>query len=542
VTQSAEIANLNYRWSQALVSGLVAAGIQRAIISPGARSTPLTLAMLRQPALTCEIVLDERCAAFLALGIAKASRRPVALLATSGTAVGNWLPAVIEAGLAGVPLILISADRPPEMLGLGANQTVPQVGIFSQHVRACHALGTPDPDFAPPSLFALAARVVEQACWPHPGPVHINQPFREPLVPDSTQTLDSAALPATIRVALPESSPDPLAIAELAGAISGRPGAIMCGEMPASPGFPAAVTQLAERLGCPILAEPLSNLRFGSHPRNRLAVRYNQWLGDSPLTGQTEWLLRFGAFPVTRKLQDFLAKHRGLMALADPWPRWNDPTHRLTHLLRTSPEQACTALLAGELQAPPADWLTQWQAAEAECSTAADDPAASLIHHFLAALPGGWPVFVGASLAIRTLDSHSGSASRDLEFFANRGASGIDGNISSALGIAIERGRVVALLGDLTSQHDIGGLANAQGRDAIIVVINNGGGGIFWHLPQATLPELERGWLTPQHIDFQAAAGTFGLRFAKTTADRSLTDTLHRAITAGGPHLIEVIL
>lgn len=542
MTRPAEIANLNYRWSQALVDGLVAAGVQHAVISPGARSTPLTLAILRQPALACEIIIDERCAAFLALGIAKASRRPVVLLATSGTAVGNWLPAVIEANLAGIPLILISADRPPEMQGLGANQTVPQVGIFGQQVRACHALGTPEADFAPASLFALAARVAEQACWPHPGPVHINQPFREPLVPDPSSAANRAAPLPNIQVSLPQLQPDQQAIAQLAESISGRPGAIICGEMPANPAFATVLTQLAEQLDCPVLAEPLSNLRFGPHPRNRLAFRYNQWLDASPLAGQAEWLLRFGAFPVTRKLQNMLNGHRGLMALADPWPRWNDPTHAMTHLLRATPEQVCAGLLACQPAPARAGWQAEWQAAEAESPALCDSAEARLIHHFLAAIPGGWPVFVGASLAIRKLDSHSGSASRPLEFFANRGASGIDGNISSALGIAIERGRVIALLGDLTSQHDIGGLANAHHRDAIIVVINNGGGGIFKELPQATLPEVERGWLTPQHIDFKSAAATFDIGYAQTTADRSLTDTLHRAITAGGPHLIEVIL
>ncbi|RIX49617.1 MAG: 2-succinyl-5-enolpyruvyl-6-hydroxy-3-cyclohexene-1-carboxylic-acid synthase [Rhodocyclales bacterium GT-UBC] len=541
MNQSIEIANLNYRWSQALVGGLVAAGVQRTVISPGARSTPLALAMLRHPGLSSEIVVDERCAAFLALGMAKASRRPVAVLATSGTAVGNWLPAVIEASLAGIPLILISADRPPALLGLGANQTIPQVGIFGQYVRACHALGSPEPGFAPASLTALAARVVEQASWPHPGPVHINQPFQEPLVPSLTELPSAPPLPIPIRVAPAELHPDPASIDELAKALSGRPGAIICGEMPATPGFAQAVTQLAERLNCPILAEPLSNLRFGPHPRHRISTHYSRWLGDSALAGQAEWILRFGAVPVTRKLQDMLARHSGLMALADPWPRWNDPNHRLTHLLRCTPDQACQALLSRELTAAPPDWFARWQAAES--AGPIDDSAnAQLIRHFIAALPAGCPVFVGASLAIRKIDAYSDSGERPLCFFANRGASGIDGNISSALGIAIEHGRVVALLGDLTTLHDIGGLANAGGRDAVIVVVNNGGGGIFKELPQATLPEVERGWLTPQHIDFKSAAATFDIGYAQTTTDRGLTDTLHRAITAGGPHLIEVIL
>ncbi len=174
---------LNFLWSQALVAGFVAAGCKHAVLSPGSRSTPLALAMLRQPGLDCHVAVDERCAAFFALGIAKATRRPVLLLATSGTAPANWLPAVIEASQAAVPLILLSADRPPELQACGANQTIDQRGLFGPHVRASHLLGTPTEGFDPGYLQRLAAQVCEQASWPHPGPVHVNQPFREPLVP-----------------------------------------------------------------------------------------------------------------------------------------------------------------------------------------------------------------------------------------------------------------------------------------------------------------------------------------------------------------------
>ena len=175
---SLDTGTLNFCWSQALIGGLVAAGVERAVISPGSRSTPLALAMLRQPGLDCEVIVDERSAAFFALGAARASRRPVIVLATSGTAVANWLPAVIEANLAGIPLILLSADRPPELQGVGANQTMAQPGLFGEQDRACHVMGTPEQGFDSKALSALAARAVEQATWPHPGPVHINQPFR----------------------------------------------------------------------------------------------------------------------------------------------------------------------------------------------------------------------------------------------------------------------------------------------------------------------------------------------------------------------------
>ncbi len=248
------------------------------MISPGSRSTPLALAMLRQPAVHCTVAVDERSAAFFALGIAKASRRPVVLLATSGTAPANWLPAVIEASQSGVPLILISADRPPELQGCGANQTIDQIGLFGSHVRGSHPLGAPHPDFDPAWLHRLAARVVEQASWPHPGPVHVNQPFREPLLP--AVDVPASALPASIVVSHPELPAEPSAIARLAESIGGRRGVIVCGELPTKMGLAEALTALADHLACPILAEPLSGLRFGHHdqqspadPLQRLAGR-----------------------------------------------------------------------------------------------------------------------------------------------------------------------------------------------------------------------------------------------------------------------------
>jgi len=530
---------LNFYWSQIMIAGFVAAGVSEAVISPGSRSTPLALALLRQAQLRCHVALDERSAAFFALGIAKASRRPVLVLATSGTAPANWLPAVIEASQSGVPLILISADRPPELQDCGANQTVNQIGLFSPHVRASYALGTPDQDFDPDYLHRLAARACEQANWPHPGPVHINQPFREPLVPSTPTPI--ASIPETIRVARPALLPAREDIRDFSRRISGRPGVIVCGEMPATEADREAIAMLAARLNCPILAEPLSGLRFGRHDRSHLCVRYNHWLADPNFADRhpAEWVLRFGAFPVTRHLQNYVAGIRITHALVEAWPRWTDPTHRLTHLLRAEPAEFVAALLAEQITPVPDGWLQKFREQEAN---AAENPEANHIDVLLAALPEGTSLFVGNSLAIRKVDTHSGCSSKTIHFYGNRGASGIDGNISTALGIAAAHGQVVALLGDLTCQHDLGGLALAQGRNAVIVVVNNAGGGIFDHLPQCNLPEFEQGWRTPQHISFEHAALTFGLGYGCAESNEELHNSLTTALLAGGPHLIELKL
>lgn len=531
-----ESGTLNFLWSQHLVAGFVAAGVRHAVISPGSRSTPLTLALLRQPQITSEVVIDERCAAFFALGIAKATRTPVLLLATSGSAPANWLPAVVEASQAGVSLLLVSADRPAELHGCGANQTIDQLALFGPHVRARHALDAPHEGFAPARLHALAAQACAQASAPLPGPVHLNQPFREPLVPAGD--CPPVEIPPLLRVASPAGAPDTAAVHELACRITGRPGTIVCGELPASPGFAEALAALAAQLDCPVLAEPLSGLRFGQHDRSRLCVRYGDWLPAAP-TG--EWLLRFGAFPITKTLQQFVARPRAVHALVDPWSRWNDPAHRLTDLLHADPTAFCHALLAERPAPAEPAWrtaLAEREMAAADLANLPDGPIATLI----AALPEGMPLFVGNSLAVRDLDRASGSANKYLPIHANRGVSGIDGNLSTALGIAAATGRVVALVGDLTCQHDIGGLALAAGRDAVIVVVNNGGGGIFELLPQRALPEFERGWKTPQDIDFGHAAQAFGLAFHRAHSPEALHMALTQAFAAGGPHLIELRL
>lgn len=537
---------LNLAWSQALVAGFAAAGIRHAVISPGSRSTPLALALLRQPEISTHIIVDERSAAFFALGIAKATSRPALLLATSGSAPANWLPAVIEASQAAIPLLLLSADRPPELQGCGANQTVDQIDLFGSHVRACHALGTPEPGFAPAYLHRLAARACEQAGWPLPGPVHLNLPFREPLLP-AEDVLPPPKLPA-IRLESPRNLPSDTAMARLADALSGRRGAIVCGEGDYPAGFAEGVAALAAKLDCPILAEPLSNLRFGPHERSHVLCRYDGWLrnGDFVAGHRPDWLLRFGAFPVTRSLQGFAGRAGDRLILVDPLPRWNDPAHAITDLVRADPLAVCEALCQLPLQAAPPVWMSSFRQAEADAARAlpGDGPAweAHLLPALLAELPGGCPVFVGNSMLIRDLDAFSGSGAKPIRFHGNRGASGIDGNVSTALGIAAARGQVVALLGDLTCQHDLGGLAVARGLNAAMVVFNNGGGGIFGYLPQAALPEFEQGWLTSQAIDFSAAAAAFGMAYARADRVAELAAALRHALERGGPHLIEVVI
>ncbi|TSA42012.1 MAG: 2-succinyl-5-enolpyruvyl-6-hydroxy-3-cyclohexene-1-carboxylic-acid synthase, partial [Betaproteobacteria bacterium] len=272
-----DLAHTNLHWALTLIDGLAAAGVAHAVISPGSRSTPLALACELHPRIETHVVLDERSAAFFALGLAKAGNAPAAVIGTSGSAPANWLPAVIEANYGAVPLILLSADRPPELRECGANQTVDQVKLFGGHVRFAFDLGVAEQ--SPEALRHVAMRArqaVDQSRWPLPGPVHLNVPLREPLVPSGKMDFDFSGCAAG--VAYPTLIPPAAALAQLAEELSGAPGLIVCGAMAASPGFAAAVAELAGRLGCPVLADPLSGLRFGEHDRCRILTRYDAFL------------------------------------------------------------------------------------------------------------------------------------------------------------------------------------------------------------------------------------------------------------------------
>lgn len=542
-----DIAAANLRWAMALVDGLAAAGVEHAVISPGSRSTPLALACLRHPRLRAWIQVDERSAGFFALGLSKADRRPVVLICTSGSAPANWFPAVIEANHGMIPLILLTADRPPELRDCGANQTIDQVKLFGGQVRASHELPLAETTMAAlQNLGWLAARAADQSRWPLPGPVHINVPLREPLVPSGAlPEYEVAAFPAT--VSYPAMLPPADEIACWATELSGRPGLIVCGEDEYQDGFPAALAQLAGQLACPVLADPLSNLRFGAHDRSRIFSRYDAFLRRTNFTEthRPEWVLRFGAMPVSRQLQNTLAAcTEATHFLVESHGRWPDPLQLTTRLLRADADAVCAALVAARPLPAPAAWLEDFAAEESRAAglaqTAAKPIEAEVVESLLRQLAGGC-LFSGNSMAIRDLDSFAAGGEAPLRIVGNRGASGIDGNVSSSLGLCAALGQpVVALLGDLAFYHDMNGLLVARGLNITFIVLNNGGGGIFSYLAQAGLEEFERAWLTPTELDFSHAARMYGLDYCHVENAEAFDAALAAALAHEGADLIEV--
>ncbi|HZV55560.1 MAG TPA: thiamine pyrophosphate-dependent enzyme, partial [Rhodocyclaceae bacterium] len=332
----------------------------------------------------------------------------------------------------------------------------------------------------------------------------------------------------------------------LAERLSGRPGVILCGELPATPGFAPAIATLAERLGAPILAEPLANLRHGPHDRSHILTHQARFL-RRPAAFKPAWLLRFGRFPVSRVLERWLA---GLdeceHILVAPPGLWPDPLWRSGTLVRATPQAAVEGLLAQPLAAPPAAWFDGWRGAETEAREPAGFFEGTVARALMEALPAGGHCFVGNSLAIRAMDAFGGTSAKTLTLHGNRGASGIDGNVATAAGIATASGAPTAvLLGDQAALHDLGGLVALAGRNIVAVVVDNGGGGIFEHLPLAkTLPGplLERGWLAPPNVDFGALAAAFGLGYAEATDATQLATELARAFAAGGSRLLRVVI
>ncbi len=536
-------ADLNYAWAWAICEGLRAGGVLQVIISPGSRSTPLALAAFRHPELQTRVILDERTAAFFALGAAKASGRPTALIATSGTAVSEWLPAVTEADLARIPLILLSADRPPELRQCGANQTTRQTDLFGNSCRFSMELPLPEQ-----GLYAAACRFAVQAAgsahWPLPGPVHLNIPFREPLTPVDFPLPDNLQ-PA--HLSRPVLDPNPEHLDRVAQAISSRPGIIVCGPETGT-ALPAhEIAVLANRLNAPILADPLSNLRDGSHDRSQVIALYDLALRNPSFAGEVrpQWVLRFGAMPVSKTLNQFLEGLDGIRhILVDAHGRWADPLHQTTDLLQADPAGVAQGL-GSRVSPADEDYLQRWKNQQKRVREIIDEEAPEekqLIDTLTLTLPENTLLLSGNSLPIRQLDWFHRGRERPLRITCNRGASGIDGNIATLLGMASAcRQPVVGLLGDLTLIHDIGSLAAAKGLNATLLVLDNGGGGIFDHLPQAVLPEHDALFITPNEVDIPAIVQGFGVDYLPTTPGQ-LANHISEAANSHGVSLLHLQL
>ncbi|HEX2435367.1 MAG TPA: 2-succinyl-5-enolpyruvyl-6-hydroxy-3-cyclohexene-1-carboxylic-acid synthase [Solirubrobacterales bacterium] len=529
--------NRNTALASALVEELARCGVRHAVIAPGSRSTPVALALWRHPGIDAIVHPDERSCGFLALGAAHGAGAPAVVACTSGSAAANLHPAVVEADEAAVPLIVLTSDRPPELRGIGAGQTIDQLKLYGSAVRWFCDVGTHDADDAGLiHMRSTGCRAFASARGePRPGPVHLNLAWREPLGPEPRE----GDVTATTAPALDGRDPAPLTavesggvrvptdaqLDELAALLATAPrGLIVCGRRPQTD--LEAIAALAANAGYPILAEPTSQLRLGAHDRELVVWPYDAIARSRPPGLEPELVLRVGDMPTSAPLRQWLGSLDGLREIVvDPLHGWNDPNRTASALLRAAPGPTADALSARLGRRENADWTEAWKRAAATAAEAIEDelgrvdgPSEPGVHAALARLyADGDLVYTASSMPIRDQEAFVPSGPARVRFLCNRGANGIDGLVSSGIGAAVATGRPTwIVLGDLCLYHDMNGLSalRAAATPVRIVAIENRGGGIFEFLPQAEQverEEFEALFAAPSGIEIERVAALHGI-------------------------------
>ena len=521
---------------RALVEELVRSGVREAVVCPGSRSTPVALALAVEPAIRVLVHIDERAAAYFALGLAKANRRPVAVLATSGTAAVNFAPAVVEAREGRTPLVVLTADRSPELRDRGAPQAIDQERLYGRQVKwyaevPTPEAGSPSGDVLERHLRGIVRRAVAVAGEAPAGPVHLNLPYREPLVP-SGSLLPARGAPADRGGGAGDgggfiggerrlTAHD---LDRMADRVRGASrGLIVCGPLD-RPGFGPAVARLASASGFPILADGLANVRRGAHDRSHVVGRHDALVRVAAFreAHSPDLVIRFGGTPTSKALTTMLAEDAPAQLVVDDGG-WIEPTIRPATIVHAEPVTLAGALAGRLAEAGPPSaatemgeiWRRAWLAADRAADVAIRDWLGALDEPFegapFAEIPDALPedafLFAGNSMPIRDLDAYLPAGGKPLRCLGNRGANGIDGVVSTALGVAAAGlGPVVLVVGDLSFLHDLNALVAARlhGLSATIVLVNNDGGGIFSFLPQAETDRPEVG--LPEH--YEALFGT----------------------------------
>ena len=525
-----------YLLLRAFCQELARCGLAVACTSPGSRCTPIVLSIVRTPEIASHSHIDERSAGFFALGAAKTSGRPVVVTCTSGTAAANLLPAVVEARHARVPLIVLTADRPPELREVGAGQTIDQVRLFGAAAKWFFEVGVHD---ATPArlrwMRTLACRTYWTALAGPAGPVHLNLPLREPLVLDEPLPPDETARPdgrPYVIWQVPEPRPD----TREGGHPSGRIVLV------AGAGAPPGVAELAALNQIPLLADPLSGARRGP----AAVAHYDLLLRDDAFTAahRPQFVIRLGDLPTSKPLRQWLAGLHDMAQVAfDPDATWHDPDSVVgLRIAGAAPPAAAVASEPG--------WLDSWLVADASASAAVEETLGPELSEPAVArgltdwLPTEATLFVASSMPIRDVEEFAGVRADAPRVLSNRGANGIDGTVSSAFGAAaVAPGPVVALVGDVALAHDIGGLLAARRLrvSLTIVLLNNDGGGIFHFLPVSGEEDAFREHVaTPHGLDFAHAASLYGCRYERARTGDELRSAVLGSIDAPGATIIEV--
>lgn len=560
-----DLANINTLWTSVLVEELVRLGVTQFVISPGSRSAPLTVAVARNKRARSVIHFDERGAAFFALGYARATGKPAALICTSGTAVANYLPAVVEASVDCVPMILLTADRPPELRNKGANQTITQPGIYGSYVRWDHDLECPTTETSLRVLLKTVDEMVAAALSSSSGPVHLNCMFREPLAP-TTSSKDLEEYASEIAEWTVDEKPftsagqtqPPITENELSGIKhvleSTTRGLFVIGALKRD-SERKAISSLANHLGWPMIADIGSGLR-GGEIRTRIDF-FDLSLASENFASsyRPDTVIQFGSRLTSKRLLSYLESSapRDYIQVLDH-PFLHDPIDRVTQRVQSDLADVCTQIESMVNICPSTDWFNRWAAASAKVDSfleqnfaASTELTEPLLAHLLTSEAEMNDTFwLASSMPIRDLDMFACPRAHWYTVGANRGASGIDGTIASAAGYSAGIGRrVTVLIGDLAMLHDLNSLALVKNSNVelTIILVNNNGGGIFGHLPISEFGDVfEKYFVTPHGYRFEDAARMFGMRYAHAGSSSQFLEALARSKHQSGSCMIEVTM
>ncbi|MRG85209.1 2-succinyl-5-enolpyruvyl-6-hydroxy-3-cyclohexene-1-carboxylic-acid synthase [Salinibacillus xinjiangensis] len=547
--------NLTYYVAQ-FVDELYQSGIKDVVISPGSRSTPLALTFAEHEHINHWVNLDERSSAFFALGMAKEQQRPVALLCTSGTATANYFPAIIEAFYSRVPLVVLTADRPHELRDVGAPQSINQLKMYGDYVKWFHEMTIPEATIQALSYArSIASRAVAKAESENSGPVHLNFPLREPLTPDfSLPNIWGRSSADTYHHHIAgERKLDSNQVNQILTQIKdGKRGLLICGPQ-TDLDVKQSIFTLAKHWNIPVLADPLSQLRAGKHNKGLLIECYDSILKSEQIRNQLkpDFIIRFGAMPVSKPYMFFIKENPDVPHfVVESYEGYREPTLHQTKYVYSDPSHFCAQCVEHNqgMEMDPV-WTNMWvrmndlvkaQWLEEESEKVTEGHAVTEIKD---AMKDQHILFTGNSMPVRDVDTFFTSTEHDVQIMGNRGANGIDGIVSSAIGAASHGKKVTLLIGDLSFYHDLNGLlvAKQYGIDLTVVLINNNGGGIFSFLPQAKEPKhFEVLFGTPLDLEFSKVVDMYGGHHVQVESRQHLRQKLEHAYEQGGIHVLEV--
>lgn len=543
------------RYTANFIDELVVNGLQDVVISPGSRSTPLAVLFAENEKIKDWIVIDERSAAYFALGIAQSKKRPVALVCTSGTAAANYYPAVVEAFYNRVPLIVLTADRPHELRNIGANQTINQIGMYGDFVKLFIEMAPPtEQEEMLKYVRNRALRTIKVAQDGNPGPVHVNFPFREPLMPDlSLDHLWNGRESTSSELFTGKKRLAEVDLQSLSRFVTDHPNGVLVGGPQTDENLGEAIAALSERLNVPVLADPLSQLRAGNHHKNTLIATYDTIFRSQSLRKQLkpDYIIRFGAMPISKHYMFFVKEHEDVpQFVVENHDSVREPTNHRSHYIVADGAQLCKDLLPFiEEKLSNRDWLHRWMELEkitSEHLLNAKNHSLTegiAVRNVVDSLRNGDHLFVANSMPVRDVDTFFMPTNKNIKVYANRGVSGIDGTLSSAIGVAATGERVTLLIGDLSFYHDMNSLfiAMRYKLPITIVLINNNGGGIFSFLPQATDEKhFEHLFGTPLNVDFKHAVTMFNGYYDLVTNEPELLSALEASYEREQFSVIEV--